>query len=346
MLSQVAPVAEESFGVRIAVRTGGRAIPIDIAIRRLRSGRGFVLQGNNIVFPGHGAANHAVYVHEARGIDPDHGGRPVAALVYDPARGEPQLWAWRKVAAFGANLFLNDSGTRRLGPGRLYAGFGPRRPTVAESGPSTTRRRPSGPRAASAASLPRRRVRRRAASLPGQPAAGQGDHRPPAADGSTRTTSWTPCAPTSGSWAGSGSRTGCSCRARPEVCGSATAMGPSGSATERPAADRRRRMMDDDLDLDEPAGDVVLRLALDDAATTVSLTTRRTATSPGCTGTRRTPAVATTTEPADHGPPADRRGGRCDGDRRGLTARRRGFRVHSAGPGGAPSRRPGDPWWP
>src|ERR1044072_8959804 len=46
MLSQVAPVAEESFGVRIAVRTGGRAIPVDLAIRRLRSGRGFVLQGN------------------------------------------------------------------------------------------------------------------------------------------------------------------------------------------------------------------------------------------------------------------------------------------------------------
>jgi hypothetical protein len=132
MLSQVAPVAEESFGVRIAVRTGTRAIPIDLAIRRLRSGRGFVLQGNTTVFSGRGAVNHAVYVHEARGIDAEHDGRPVAALVYDPALGDPQLWAWRKVAAFGANLFLNDSGTRRLGAGRLYAGFGPRRPTVAE----------------------------------------------------------------------------------------------------------------------------------------------------------------------------------------------------------------------
>src|ERR1044072_720973 len=121
-LSQVAPVAEESFGVRIAVRTGGRAIPVDLAIRRLRSGRGFVLQGNTTVFAGRGAVNHAVYVHEARGIDVEHDGQPVAALVYDPALGQPQLWAWRKVAAFGANLFLNDSGTRRLGAGRLYAG--------------------------------------------------------------------------------------------------------------------------------------------------------------------------------------------------------------------------------
>jgi hypothetical protein len=132
MLSQVAPVAEEAFGVRVAVRTGVRAVPVDVAIRRLRNGRGFVLQGNNVVFPGHGTANHAVYVHEARGIDPDRPDRPRAALVYDPARGAEQLWAWRKVEAFGAALFLNDSGTRRLGKGRLYAGFGPRRPTRAE----------------------------------------------------------------------------------------------------------------------------------------------------------------------------------------------------------------------
>ena len=96
-------------------------------------------------------------------------------------RGEPQLWAWRKVAAFGANLFLNDSGTRRLGPGRLYAGFGPRRPTVAElralDDEEPPVRAPSGIRLRFQG-----RVRRRAASLPGQPTAGQGDHRPQAAD--------------------------------------------------------------------------------------------------------------------------------------------------------------------
>ena len=128
-LRQVAEVAEETFGVRIAQRTGSRAVPVDIAIVRLRNGRGFVLQGNNVVFDGKGEANHAVYVHRGFWDNPGRTGDPVTALVFDPIRGGGEKWAWHKVLAFGAHLRFDKVGNDTLGmrsPHRLYAGFAPR----------------------------------------------------------------------------------------------------------------------------------------------------------------------------------------------------------------------------
>ncbi len=131
MLSQVAKVAERKFDVPIDVRTGPRAVPVAVAIRRIRNGRGFVLQGNTVVFGG-GGVNHAVYVHRVFGVDPEHPDHPLTAIVYDPARSGPQKWSWRKVAAFAAHLRFDEAGKRTLGHGRMYAGFAPRRATKEE----------------------------------------------------------------------------------------------------------------------------------------------------------------------------------------------------------------------
>lgn len=131
MLSQVAKVADRKFDVPVSVRTGPRAVPVSVAIRRIRNGRGFVLQGNTGVFGGR-AINHAVYVHRVRGVDHEHGGRPLTAVVYDPARAKPHRWSWDTVLKFAAGLQFDEAGKRTLGPGRMYAGFAPRRATKEE----------------------------------------------------------------------------------------------------------------------------------------------------------------------------------------------------------------------
>ncbi len=137
-LSQVAEVAQAHYDVRVAVRTGRNAIAPAVAARLVRSGRGFVLQGNTGALPkdlqsgGPAAVNHAVWVNDVRGGTPDH---PEAATVYDPAadgrrpgiRKGAVAWPWDTVLAFAAALRLDDHG-RRLGPGRIYAGFIARRP--------------------------------------------------------------------------------------------------------------------------------------------------------------------------------------------------------------------------
>jgi hypothetical protein len=128
-LEQVARVAEKDFDVVINVRTGPNAIPVAKATQRIENGRGFLLQGNNEGF-GRSQVNHAIYVHTVRGGTP---GMPAEALVYDPQR-QREVWIkWPTVLAFGAALRLNKSGTRKLGPGRLYAGFIPRQLTPAEA---------------------------------------------------------------------------------------------------------------------------------------------------------------------------------------------------------------------
>ncbi len=127
-LRQVADVAEEHFGVRVAVRTGANTIPTAVAVKRIRRGRGFLLQGNNEGF-GRSAVNHAIWVNEVRGGTPDE---PREALVYDPQRQKPKWIPWTKVLRFGATLRLDAAGTRRLGEGRLYAGFPPKPMTPAE----------------------------------------------------------------------------------------------------------------------------------------------------------------------------------------------------------------------
>lgn len=134
-LGQVASVAEDHYGVRVGVRTGRRAIPVDVALRRIRDGRGFVLQGCNdaLNLKKPNDANHAVYVHRVIGDDPDAPGQPLHAIVYDPQiAGGPSKWTWRTVVRFGARLKLDDAGARRLGKGRFYAGIAPRRPAAKE----------------------------------------------------------------------------------------------------------------------------------------------------------------------------------------------------------------------
>ena len=119
-LGQVAAVAEGSYGVAIALRTGPDAISVASAVKRIRGGRGFVLQGNNVAW-GMGDVNHAVYVHEVRGGTDDE---PDEGLLYDPQRRHERWMAWSRILAFGAALRMDDG--RPLGPGLLYAGFAPR----------------------------------------------------------------------------------------------------------------------------------------------------------------------------------------------------------------------------
>jgi hypothetical protein len=133
MLSQVAEVALEHYDVRVTVKTGPDTISPASALKQIRIGRGFVLQGNTAGLPkslqsgGKKPANHAVWVNEVRGGDPK--GAPEKALVYDPAadgrrpgiiKGE-HWWAWQDVLSFAAALRLSK--TRKLGPGKFYAGF-------------------------------------------------------------------------------------------------------------------------------------------------------------------------------------------------------------------------------
>ncbi len=128
-LRQVADVAAEKYGVIVSVRTGANAVSTAKATEQISKGRGFLLQGNNEAFKGKGDADHAIWVNEVRGGTL---AEPAEALVYDPQRKAAVWIKWRKVLAFGAALHLNKSGTRKLGPGFLYAGFPPPRPTPKE----------------------------------------------------------------------------------------------------------------------------------------------------------------------------------------------------------------------
>jgi hypothetical protein len=140
-LRQVADVALEHYDVRVAVRTGWNTIAPARAAQLLRSGRGFVLQGNTEALLGTrsqstiGACNHAVWVNEVKGGSDDE---PAKALVYDPAADGrhrvgidfadgPRWWPWDRVLAFAAALRPVDEHGPRLGPGKLFAGFVPRR---------------------------------------------------------------------------------------------------------------------------------------------------------------------------------------------------------------------------
>ena len=137
-LTQVATVAAEHYGVRVTVRTGRHAIAPEKAAQQIGLGRGFVLQGNAEALldtrfrSTKGAVNHAVWVNRVRGGTPD---RPKEARVFDPAADGrtapwgtavkgPSWWPWETVLAFGAAL--RDDAGRKIGPGKLYAGFVPR----------------------------------------------------------------------------------------------------------------------------------------------------------------------------------------------------------------------------
>ena len=157
-LRQVADVALEHYDVRVAVRTGWNTIAPEKAAHLARSGRGFVLQGNTEALIGTksqstlGPTNHAVWVNEVKGGTDD---KPDKALVYDPAADGrvrngitfadgPRWWPWERVLAFAAALRPNGDDGKKLGPGKFYAGFVPRRPATpaarAEPGRSHGRR--------------------------------------------------------------------------------------------------------------------------------------------------------------------------------------------------------------
>jgi hypothetical protein len=119
-LGQVAAVAANDFGVPIANRSGSNAITVKDAIKRVRGGRGFVLQGNNLGW-GLNDVNHAIYVHEVRGGTAD---RPEKALVYDPQRKHERWIDWPLVVGFGGALKLKAN--RTLGEGVFFAGFAPK----------------------------------------------------------------------------------------------------------------------------------------------------------------------------------------------------------------------------
>jgi hypothetical protein len=123
-LSQVARVADDDFDVPIQQRTPAfrGTIPVDTLARRISRGRGFVLQGNNSAFAGRGTANHAIYVHEARGGTAEE---PKEALVYDPQRLQAVWIPWRKIVAFGEALRPDEDRPQTIPPGRVWAGFGP-----------------------------------------------------------------------------------------------------------------------------------------------------------------------------------------------------------------------------
>jgi hypothetical protein len=143
-LSQVANVATENYGVRVTVRTGNHTIAPDKAWEQASLGRGFVLQGNCEALvhtrfrSTKGPVNHAVWVNRVRGGTAGH---PREAKVFDPAADGrhapwgtadkgPTWWPWETVVAFAAAL-RGDAG-KRIGPGRMYAGFVPK-PAAAPS---------------------------------------------------------------------------------------------------------------------------------------------------------------------------------------------------------------------
>lgn len=128
-LRQVAEVALEEYGVRVSVRTGANTVSTAKAIQQLRKGRGMLLQGNNAGFANKGTKNHAIWVNEVRGGTADN---PKEALLFDPQRQGPIWVKWEKILDFAAELRLNDSGTKKLGRGRMYAGFPPPRAAASE----------------------------------------------------------------------------------------------------------------------------------------------------------------------------------------------------------------------
>jgi hypothetical protein len=134
-LDEVADAAAE-FHVRVTVKHGPHAIAPEKAAVQCRLGRGFVLQGNADVLRNtpfratKGAVNHAVWVNRIRGGTRE---KPAEARVFDPAADGrsapwgtavkgPSWWPWETVLAFAASLRINDNG-KKLGPGKMYAGF-------------------------------------------------------------------------------------------------------------------------------------------------------------------------------------------------------------------------------
>lgn len=130
-LPQVAKAVREGWGVEIELHVGGNACSPAYARSQLEAGRAMVLQGSTRPLLStpfrstNGPINHCVLVNEVRGDE---------ALVYDPAADgrrsgidrAASWWPWSLVERFAADLQpWGEQDSRRLGRGRMYAGFGP-----------------------------------------------------------------------------------------------------------------------------------------------------------------------------------------------------------------------------
>lgn len=143
-LRQVANAAFALVGVYVDVRVGSGVIAPSGAARALREGRSFGLQGNTGALIGTPSrstgtgVNHYVHVSRGRGWQQVGGlWRPAEALVFDPAADGrwggwgmaakgPDWWPWSRVLDFAATLRpWGDTDPRKLGPGKMYAGFFP-----------------------------------------------------------------------------------------------------------------------------------------------------------------------------------------------------------------------------
>lgn len=136
MLSQVAEVAHDEYGVKVDVFVGSNFIDPDHVHELVRDGHGAVIQGNAVAMvetphqSTRGAVNHAVYAQERRASDG-------AVHVWDPARSNrissfghvtngPEWWSWALMLKFMAELRpWGDDDPRKLGRGRAYAAIGP-----------------------------------------------------------------------------------------------------------------------------------------------------------------------------------------------------------------------------
>lgn len=139
-LKQVADVATRVYGVPMEVRVGPNVCTPRYAALQLAAGKGMLLQGNTSVLIGTPlrstatGINHLIEVNQARGGTLDV---PAEVHVYDSAAdgrlagwgraaSGPDWWPWSLVLRFAAALRpWGDQDPRVLGPGRLYAGFGP-----------------------------------------------------------------------------------------------------------------------------------------------------------------------------------------------------------------------------
>lgn len=139
MLSQVAKVARNEYGLAFSVYVGSQVVKPEYVAHQARAGRPIILQGNAAAMVGTnrqstaGDVNHAVTLIGVRGGTLDH---PEEGLVYDPAADGrkrsyhvdqgPSWWPWALVLKFCA--YLRPGGPApapRLGYGKIYCAIGP-----------------------------------------------------------------------------------------------------------------------------------------------------------------------------------------------------------------------------
>lgn len=143
-MTQVANVSSRLYGAPTELRIGSNVATPGVLASRLYAGRKAGLQGNTAAILDRsqrstgGPINHFITAVDSRGWRTVNGLlRPDQVLIYDPAADGrragwgkadegPTWWPWELVLEFGAELRpWGDKDPRTLGPGRIYAGFGP-----------------------------------------------------------------------------------------------------------------------------------------------------------------------------------------------------------------------------